>query len=603
MSGLLGMTVADLTRTLELRKLRLPAEIGAFVALEVTEAMSAGPAAVRSIDVRVAEDGTVGVFATPNSAGEADSARSVVELLRTLLAAAGPGVPRALSELVEGGPRDGWGLTGLRDDLEAALVPLNRAAARRVLSRMVREARKNPAPPERGDRYATPDASLHRELDDLLAGVEQVEAAPPKRSEKSAIPPPSIPAAGLWSDRPSKAPAPVDEGLDDMLSDLEAEAAVHPSEPIPTHPSLGPSPPFEGHPTSRRDAAPAADLDPDLDATLAGLEDELGDEEATLATDGPLYLGTPTPALPPRVPPEEEELPGDEVTLRDAPRGFRPREAASPGAAPDAVSPRDPTVDLTSGLDETPRSGGGVVGWLLAFVAVIAVTLAVLAVMRPDLVDAALGRPPQPARTEPTAEELEAERRARLARYGNVAVTVEPEAIDAQVFLYVGRGPTEVEDLPSGLAYELVAIADGQAPARALLPAGSAWETRDDRPFVEMGMMAGPTLEDRAAQYELGPTQLRADALGSPGDLGTLRVVTTPPGARVYLLVGIADPRLVQVENVRTDEAVELLVYAEDHRSERITIGASDWVTTPEGTKLAELSVTLEERDPRRRRR
>jgi hypothetical protein len=143
MSELLGTTVEEVIEVMKERCVRIPSEIGAFVALEVCEALEAGPAVVKKGDVRIADDGTISVFAPPGSATSEEAARSVVSLLGSLLVAAGTGVPRVLVGLIERGPSSGrWDLSSLRDDLEASLVPLNRGAARRVLARMLREVRK-----------------------------------------------------------------------------------------------------------------------------------------------------------------------------------------------------------------------------------------------------------------------------------------------------------------------------------------------------------------------------------------------------------------------------------------------------------------------------
>ena len=99
-----------------------------------------------------------------------------------------------------------------------------------------------------------------------------------------------------------------------------------------------------------------------------------------------------------------------------------------------------------------------------------------------------------------------------------------------------------------------------------------------------------------AEDLALGDTRLPQN-VGSPTtELGTVRVVTSPPGAKVYVLVGFS-PSVI-VENVRTDEAVELLVYHEGHPVSRHVIGPSDWQEAADGAKSAILEVTLEGYDP-----
>ena len=56
----------------------------------------------------------------------------------------------------------------------------------------------------------------------------------------------------------------------------------------------------------------------------------------------------------------------------------------------------------------------------------------------------------------------------------------------------------------------------------------------------------------------------------------------------------------VQVQNVRTDEIVELLVYLEGHRVERVLVAPSDWVAGEDGGRTADVAVTLTPTRPTR---
>ena len=506
MSELLGTTIEELIGTMKERRVRIPSEIGAFIALEICEALLEGPAAVRTTDVRIADDGTISVFAPPGSATSEEAARAVVALLGSLLVAAGTGVPRVLVGLLEEGPSSGrWDLSSLRDDLEASLVPLNRAAARRVLSRMLREARKpRSSAPARPDSPPPGDPTLDSQLDDLLGGPDEPVAEPPS-------------------------------------------------------------------------------IDADLDATLADLEGDIAAEERTIAEESPPAFEEEKAEEPPtkkrkRYPSQAATQPRMQL---DAERAER-RKAAEESTGLDLDQ-------LGAELDKKRR--GSALPWILAFAAILAATAAAVALTRPDLVDAMLGRPPPPPPPEgPTEEDLERERRERLGHYGTLTVQAIPA--DSQVLLYVGRGPAEAEELPQGVAHEFVAIADGRAPARAFIPADGEWaEGR-----YELAMQAG-TAEMAEEDLDLGETTLPRDALGAPtGALGTARVITNPPGAKVYLLIGYS-PTVV-VENVSTDEAVELLIYHEGHPVAREVLSPSSWEVTADGTKRAQVSVTLEGAEP-----
>lgn len=535
MNDLLGTTLQDLLASLKAKRIRVPSEIGAFVALEVCEAVARGPARVSAAEVRIGDDGTVSIFVPPNSASSEDAASSVVGLLASALVAAGTGVPSALIRLVEDGAPTGPGcLDRLQSELESALVPLNRAAARRVLSRMVREARRD-APRALSERPG-PVARLDEALDDLLE---------PRSTEQKLD---DALDAALTLPKPAKIPANL----------LGAAAAP----------------------------APSADLDP-VDALLM----DVGGAPAARSDDAATIADAVDPAMP-TIADEGSSERADPTPPRGRPA---PASASAPRAEPARARREAPARVEGSDLlpDEPPPAGGGALGLVLAFVIVAVLSAAVLAWMRPDLVDRALGRPPPPAEpVGPTPEELAARARADRARYGSIVVRSTPP--EAQVLLYVGRGPAIVEDLSPGGVYELVAIADGMAPSRALVPADAAWETNEEGLLRYELAMQVPDEPMEASRLDLGESRM-PDDVGTPrAEVGSLRVVTSPPGAKVYLLVGFTPD--VHVENVSTEEVVELLVFLEGHDVERVVVAPSDWHDTEDGTRAAELDVTLHER-------
>lgn len=176
-----GMSLAELVFALKARGARIPFEIGAFVALEACEQVMARPGLVKPHLVHVAADGGVHVSALP-VADESTAAKAMVDLLAHVLVAAGAGVPPTLVAFIEGATPDAArSLTRVRAELRAALMPLNRQASRRVLSRLIRESRRlgvgtlTPAPVA----LATPapaDAEMAAELDELVGDV-----TPPRR--------------------------------------------------------------------------------------------------------------------------------------------------------------------------------------------------------------------------------------------------------------------------------------------------------------------------------------------------------------------------------------------------------------------------------------
>jgi len=514
-NDLLGITVAELVRLLKQRHARLPFEIGAFVALEVAERVIESPATPGVDDVRLTEDGVVSVYAPSSGASTEDAARSVVGILAHLLVAAGSGVPPVFLELVETGPRGGvLDLALLKDELEASLLPLNRSAARRVLSRLLRETGKGAQV-----REAPPTKLTASDVDDDLDAL-------------------------LGDDDRSPAP-----GADASLGTL--------SEP----PAAGPAP------------EPIAE-----------------DEAPTLERELP-----PSPSAPTPIAQEPEAV----VPASDAGRApaVPPDHAAAPSQGP-RVATTGGVPDLDGFEEAGPRPRGLL--WAGLFLVLTVGLLVGVRLLRPEAFARMLGEAPA---VDPNAAVEAARGRQREhdqaqaqadARYGDLVLSVSPER--AQVLLFVGRGPAVMPNLPVGVAHEFVAIADGKQPTRAVVPSESEWSTTDAGSLYELAMQTG----ERDMSFDalnLGETRLEPDAMGQPtGELGSVRVLTTPPGAKVYYLIGFGPD--VRVRHLLADEVHELLVFREGYRPQRVVVAPSDFRDTPDG-KVAEASVQLE----RRRRR
>ena len=566
MGDLLGVSVEELVSVLKKKHARLPFEIGAFVALEACEALQKGPARVTPSDVRVTDDGVVSVYAPPNSATAGEAAKSVVGVLAHVLVAAGAGVPPVLLDLVEHGPSDGrWDLGRLRDELEASLVPLNRQAARRVLSRMLREARREGSGRTVAQEEAEPN-HVDAELDALIGGGDDAETG------KLAKPAPVAPNAAAA------------ERSRDAFADDEA----------PTRERLKVGPTAGEREELTADERPSPML-------LGGLPREPG-----AAAPRP-----PPPEPPPfRAGPDMEsdrprawsDPPGDfDVDIREAVSDEPVRTVPPPSrsskvdrqlAAP-ATSRAD--LDLDRLEEGTGKKGSGLL-WAIVFLVLIGALVGGVVAFRPDVVDRFLGAPPP----EEAAAERLAEERARAQaelnqdharRFGNLVVRVTPPR--AQVLLFVGRGPAISPPLPVGVAHEFIAIADGRSPTRAVVPKDAQWEETDDGPRYELAMQTGDdemTFDDLV----LGETRLPRD-MGTPEPtLGTVRVVTNPPGAKVYQLVGFAPD--VRIESLRTDEPHELLVWHEGYEPERALVAPSDFREV-DGEQVAEVTVDLEEQE------
>jgi hypothetical protein len=181
----LGVNIEELMLRLRQKGIPLPWEMGTFIALSACEATLQAPSVLGRGDVWVDDQGRVAVTASSRAKDEAQAVGALVKLLGELLVGSAPGVPAMLLELVEQGPAEAqWTLRRLRDDLEASLVPLNRAATTRVLARVIREAGRDG---ERAGMRGPAEAELRGMADHLdnLLGMQPGEVPHPPLPEPS----------------------------------------------------------------------------------------------------------------------------------------------------------------------------------------------------------------------------------------------------------------------------------------------------------------------------------------------------------------------------------------------------------------------------------
>jgi hypothetical protein len=177
-----NISIEGLLRALNLRAVPLQPEIAAFIALEVCTASVQRPVLVTSREVWIDLQGNVSIFSDKPIVESVAAASGVVDLLCDLLLASAHGVPPSLLELVdEQVPESSRTLEQLRDQLEASLVPLNRAASQRVLARLMREIVREVERTNPSQASGANFEELDRQFDALMAQ----EPAPKKKSPTS----------------------------------------------------------------------------------------------------------------------------------------------------------------------------------------------------------------------------------------------------------------------------------------------------------------------------------------------------------------------------------------------------------------------------------
>ncbi|MFW2389873.1 MAG: hypothetical protein ACN4G0_16155, partial [Polyangiales bacterium] len=553
--------VGQLVDELEQRGDRLPFEIGAFVALEACEGLIQEAVKLDPDDIRVTLEGRVVVSEAAERVGAAEAADSLVSLLARLLIAAGPGVPPYLLQLVEESdsgqsPRD---LRHLHDAIEASLIPINRGASRRVLARLVRESDRPPAP----EAVEVDPRELDTELEELLRDPEVRSLGPMQGAlplaelqpqepitEKIRIPasltreaelegqpetvpvPPSRPAVARSS-------APVPELRPLIAPDTAAATAAARPRPVQVaqEPITATIRKWSSEDDARSDAESAPDsaqmrasepasvaetVSVTASGTASGI-DSVTASGAEPAVDAQPALETPT----------ESVFGAGSVTHSESVPASLPQ--SEPGTS---VSPAYDRPSLPAAQPPTPRVGMGV--FLLAAVLGLGVGLGVYALVSTGTLDK-LTQQDAPA---PVA-----------AQSGDIGVSVTPS--DAQIFIFVGRGPTVVPDLPVGSAHEFIVFDQGLRPVRAVTREGAAWARNDAGALYELAIQTQAVAEPAGA-HDFGSPSTEP-APDTVGETGTVRIITNPPGAKVYRYVGSGPSALIPAASIH--EGQEVLVY------------------------------------------
>ena len=134
-----AITLDDVFAVVAAKRVPLAAELAGYLALEVADGTDAGSGDVDPKTVFISEEGTVGLVRPKKETVRGDAEASVRTLLVRLLEASGSSTP-ALGIAAKRKP--GNGLPALVEELEAALIPVNRAAGRRALARLSREVKR-----------------------------------------------------------------------------------------------------------------------------------------------------------------------------------------------------------------------------------------------------------------------------------------------------------------------------------------------------------------------------------------------------------------------------------------------------------------------------
>lgn len=167
------VSAEDLLEAAEAGRLRVPVEVGAFIALRCVEELTEQPRGFSPADVLFDETGGVVVVGDGPGGEHAATLAATSLLKRLLLASAGASPSSLLDWLERSRGATSLHLEEMRDEVEAALVPLNREAATRLLARFIRSsasARRDEASAGGATGGRSVDAALDRFLEGERGG-------------------------------------------------------------------------------------------------------------------------------------------------------------------------------------------------------------------------------------------------------------------------------------------------------------------------------------------------------------------------------------------------------------------------------------------------
>jgi hypothetical protein len=591
-----SVTLDEVFTVLGTRRVPLAPELAGYLVLEIAEHADPNGGAVDPKAVFVSEEGTVALVKPRRDArdGAGDHAEASIRAMLVRLLEASGSQTAALA--AAGKRKTPAGLPSLAEELETALIPVNRAAGRRALARLAREVRRvtlgvgrnalpstSDAMPSSRRSYASypsqpasvptgadgapvsarPSAHTFSREEDPTTARGQI----PSELLRKATPGTSNEMPTLQFEPSSREPSPSQADVDSLISDfgVSGSAEHEHARDLKALAGLEPTPP-PGSP-SRRPRAPAAieSVAPRGTSSDGGVESLLAmtptDDAPSRSANSmgvetrnerarPVVAPTPDPMIPTR----EVRRPRGDAQLPTQPSQLK-RSGGSLVSAPQMSSGRG--AGLWGVIALAAVAGGGYAVWQL----------------RPS------DRDSKPAQgLASVAPSAGAPRIVPTCKATLVVTDVPPRA---EVLLHQGQAPVDVEKMPVGARLEFVATAEGFAPKRVVVPAGATWDTgADGKPRFEAAVQLDKSPAKSGANDPWPPAEPGTE-VGGQGTPGTVHVVATPRGAEIWMLAGMGPE--ARVEQLRCDRDVDVLVAGPGPYRKRLRAAASDFAIDGSG--------------------
>jgi hypothetical protein len=603
-----SVTLEEVFAVVSNKRVPLAPELAGYLALEIAEHADPQGGDVDPKSVFVGDEGTVALVKPKREAAAGDAEASIRSTLARLLEASGSQTP-ALSAASK--RKSSASLPALAEELEAALIPVNRAAGRRALARLAREVKRVTLGV---GRNALPSVSDAGPSSRRPSAVSQPAPLAPIASEPPpSAPPPSAPlsvggASPTFSheEEPTTAraqipdevlrkatpgplelgelptmqfepaergPSPSQADVDDLISHFAVSGVSGQSEQqhardLKAMVGLEPTP-------------PPPELSRRLDTREIAVQGRNSDVESLLAMgadSAPPGRPEPTSAPPPSVAPAPPSplSPSRKARSPRAPLPpFRDAAGSSSGIRDERQLPTQPSSLKRRGTSpshpQVTRKRGSVIAVAVAAVAVFAGVYAAMQLL-PGAMSGRTGA--TPAATVSVAP-------ATVATACKATLVVGDVPAHAEVLLRSGQAPVDVPDMPVGTRLEFVATAEGYAPKRVVVPAGATWDRgADGKPRYEAGVQLDKS-RARAGGNDPWPAGEPGSEVGGQGPPGTVHVVATPRGAEIWMLVGMGPD--ARIEQLHCGQDFDVLVAGPTTFRKRMRVAGSDFAeeTTP----------------------
>jgi len=608
-----SVTLEEIFAVVAQKRVPLAPELAGYLVLELAEA-AATAGEIEPRYVYVSEEGTVACVRGPHEP-TGDAELSLRQLLGKLLETAGAQTPSLASVARRKG---GAGVGPLVEELEAALIPVNRSAGKRALARLARETKRvtqrvgrnasapqielaptpagpppkpitlpPPNPPPRKSSRPPPAASAFGSEEPTTAAQKELPPGLLEKAAASAKPPPepdsasNLPTVGISRDELEAAATKarrdsVDSLLDSFeVSEKREDKAL--SRELKQMAGLSPTPPPPDPPKPA--ARPMSPSEEGLESLLQASEPVGSDLRKPTGKESPVarrsvsskveVARTPTPA------PARKPLPS-----------FASERQMS--TEPSLVK-KKVQLSLTGELGRPKRRGPAVGVFLLVIFVFVGFALAMWLV-KPGFFT---GRTPEQIASERAAAAAESARieaaRGVPACHATLIVSGAPK--DSEILIREGQSPVDIEHMPVGARLEFVATAEGYAPKRAIIPSGATWDSAGGKPRFDLPVQLDKS-KARPGTVDLWPPGEPGSEVGGKGAPGVVHVLSNPKGAEIWLLAGLGPD--AQIEDiVSCDTDIDVLVAGPTTFRKRMHVMASSFVNdaTKAGVRTAKISV------------